>query len=159
MVLWWRFCEVGTAHCVGISPPAMLPTPALMQRARARSVEARALSRCEWRPATLTSSMNLEARVALRAHSCHGFTLSFLTHVSLCWGSAMHSRHRRPIHAVRRALLSVGQIRCDDGVILLLRCVNLRMFLLFLDQRVRARLVARAITSCDPRSASRAVGS
>jgi hypothetical protein len=78
----WRFWDVGTAHCVGNYPPAMLPTPALMQRARASPVEARALSRCEWRPATLTSSMNLEARVALRAHSCHGFTLSFLTHVS-----------------------------------------------------------------------------
>jgi hypothetical protein len=71
----------------------------------------------------------------------------------------MHSRHRRPIHVVRRVLLSVGQIRCDDGVILLLRRVNLRMFLLLLDQWVRARLVARAITTCDPRSASRAVGS
>ena len=86
-------------------------------------------------PATLTSSMNLEARVALRAHSCHAFTLSFLTHVSLCWGSVMHSRHRPPIHAVRRALLSVGQIRCDDRVILLLRRVNRQVFLLFLDQQ------------------------
>jgi hypothetical protein len=77
----------------------MLPTPALMQRARASSVEARVLSRCEWRPATLTPSMNLEARVALRAHSCHGIYTELLDSRQLVLGlghalapSSTHSR-------------------------------------------------------------------
>jgi hypothetical protein len=145
----WQLCDVGTAYCVGIFPPAMLPTPALKERARA-SVEVRVVTDDPDAVYESRSTCRSACPFVPRIHT------ELLDSCQLVLGlghalapSSSHSRSAARAsecgpNPVRRRCDLVAASREPTDVLAI---------------PVLTRLVARAITSCDPRPASRAMGS